>query len=150
VYVGCDFDVDERFEDRLVQSGFNQDEPSLISWLGVSYYLTPTAVERTLTVLAGLCHPASHVLVDYFGPEVVERTASVPAARRGAWFAARRGEPFQFGLPHESVAEFFRDHWFTVIDHYRISELANRYIDRTHFWLTVHEFMGGVTLRPVG
>lgn len=147
VYVGCDFDAGGGFAANLVNQGFDPNRRSLISWLGVSYYLAPEGVVDVLKALTTLCTLSSSILVDYVESSVVDGTTRYRAARRGARFAKRRGEPFKFGVDHEAAASFFGSNAFDIADQYRISELAELYVDLNHFWLTIHDFMGLVRLR---
>lgn len=146
VYVGCDFDAGADFAANLMNQGFDPNQRSLISCLGVSFYLTPTAVEELLKVLATLCTSSSSILVDYVESSVVDGTTRYPTALRGARFVKRLGEPLRFGVDHEVAASFFGDNGFDAIDQYRISELAKLYGNPDDFWLTVYDFMGLVRL----
>ena len=50
-YVAVDFEA-ESFDEKLKASGFDPARPSVVAWLGVSYYLTPAAIDATLDTVA--------------------------------------------------------------------------------------------------
>ena len=57
-YVAVDFERDA-IEARLIESGYNPVIQSVVVWEGVIDYLTDSAVQSTLTVLARLLAPYS-------------------------------------------------------------------------------------------
>jgi methyltransferase (TIGR00027 family) len=96
-YVGCDFESED-FLERLVASGFRPDQPAVVLWEGVSYYLTEAAVRTTLGRIATSCHPRTVLLFDYVQRKLVEgrtRDADDLATRD---LVAELGEPFRFGI----------------------------------------------------
>ena len=51
--------------DQLRKVGFRIDEPSFFSWLGVTMYLSPETVMRTLKDIASFAPPGSAIIFDY-------------------------------------------------------------------------------------
>lgn len=62
-FVVCDFERDD-LAAALRDAGYRHDEPALFSWLGVTGYLTPTAIERILRFVATGA-PGTEIVFDY-------------------------------------------------------------------------------------
>lgn len=65
-FVPIDFER-EPLIDNLMAAGFDTEQQTFFSWLGVAPYLTEQAVWSTLCVIAGLTNGA-HVVFDYSNP----------------------------------------------------------------------------------
>jgi methyltransferase (TIGR00027 family) len=85
-YVEADLERDDVLE-RLLTAGFDPQARTLVLWIGVSMYVSRTAVLRTLLFASGLA-PGSLVAFDY-----------VFRQPEGDFLRAveRRGEPYRFG-----------------------------------------------------
>lgn len=149
-YVGCDFGDSGDFARQLLARGFDPHKPCLVGWLGVPYYLPETAVRATLAQLAELCAPDSKVMLDYLVPGVIDRTIDHVGARRGARFAAMRGEPFRFGIDRDAVDCWLAGSGFGVAENLLVPDLIERYARPEDFWLTVADFIGVLTLERTG
>ncbi len=99
-YVPVDFESDD-LTAALHQAGLDSAEPCCIVWEGVFSYLTPPAIDATLTALRAACGPRSLLLLTY-----LDRLA---LAEPSAWTAAVRdaGEPFRTTLDPSEAAAFF-------------------------------------------
>jgi methyltransferase (TIGR00027 family) len=91
-YAGVDFESDSLVE-SLVAQGFRAGEPAVVSWLGVSMYLTPAALEATLRELARLAG-GTEVVFDYFVPADLRDAAGRTYAEAVGAVSAERGEPW--------------------------------------------------------
>lgn len=67
VFAECDFETSSAAR-ALAVVGFRADEPAIVSWMGVVYYLTSEAVAATLGELAGTLAPGSELVLDYQYP----------------------------------------------------------------------------------
>ena len=65
--VACDFEH-TRVSEALAQSDFDPSAPALVSWLGVTYYLTPDAAAASLADLGALLASGSEVVMDTMRP----------------------------------------------------------------------------------
>ncbi|NED49709.1 class I SAM-dependent methyltransferase, partial [Micromonospora aurantiaca] len=65
--VPADFEADEPVG-KLTGAGFDASRTALVSWLGVSFYLTRGAVARTLGEIARLA-PGTELVMDYTLPD---------------------------------------------------------------------------------
>ena len=141
VYVPCDLERESPRE-RLWEAGFPSSRPVVVVWLGVSMYLTAGAFDQALGELGALSAPGSLLVFDYMDPEVVDGTTEHVGARRLARSVARRGEPYTMGLDPNGIEAKLEEHGFTLRDHARTRELAQRYGGA---WCSTDEYLGVVT-----
>lgn len=66
-FVPCDFEKTSASR-ALRDSGFETDEPALVTWLGVTYYLEPETTRSALVDLRDVLAPGSEVVLDYMFP----------------------------------------------------------------------------------
>ena len=127
IWVTCDFERDT-LQNRLLANGFNPDRRCLVVWAGVTAYLTREAIEASVANLAALCAPGSQLVLDYIDPDVVKRgIARSGGARRAAWLAARRGEPFRTGFTAADIDHLLAAYGFECCAHVGLVDLLQRY-----------------------
>lgn len=125
-FVAVDFEQDD-FVEKLHAAGFASSRRTLVSWLGVTYYLTPAAMARTLTQIATLGGVGMKFVFDYMVADVVNGTSQNREALNKARFVARLGEPWLFGLPPEEVAAYLAPFGFRVRQNFTPEELQAKY-----------------------
>jgi methyltransferase (TIGR00027 family) len=125
-FIPVDFEKDD-FVERLISSGFQPDRRSLITWMGVSYYLTSEAVAKTLRQIAVLCSPGSHLVFDYAIEAVIAGAQRSRAAAAGVKHAARLGEPFLSGIDPAQAKSYLARVGFDLIKQYDWRELQCLY-----------------------
>jgi methyltransferase (TIGR00027 family) len=108
-FVAADFAQDDWLR-RLIDAGFDPDEPALFLWEGVTMYLDREAIETTLRKIASTAK-GSVVAFDYFTTESLVSKAFYWRFARVATRAA--GEPLKFGVDstppsRERLAELLR------------------------------------------
>lgn len=96
-YVPCDFATDD-FTDRLASAGHRLDEPAVLIWEGVTYYLEEAAVRATLRRVAERLHPRSVIAFDHTSTKVAAGQARAAELNAGAKRVAEMGEPIRFGV----------------------------------------------------
>jgi methyltransferase (TIGR00027 family) len=141
VYVPCDFEH-EALGERLADSGFKCERPSLVMWMGVSFFLSPEAAHATLADIAALCAPGSTLVWDYMDEAVVDGTTDATGALRARKIVARRGEPYSFGLTQPNADAFVQQAGFSVLDHARTPQMAARFGGPQGVWCRTDDFMG--------
>lgn len=144
VYLPCDFERDSPAQ-VLRQGGFDAGRPSVVIWLGVSYYLTREAVERTLAEVADFGAPGTVLVLDYGEPELTTGTSEHVGARRLSKSVARRGEPYRCGFEPADLEAVLHRAGFEVRDHPRLPELGRRY----GAWCTEAPYAGVVKAERV-
>ncbi|WP_433663244.1 class I SAM-dependent methyltransferase [Nocardia sp. CA-128927] len=114
-FVPVDFD-DDPLADRLIAAGFDPTEPALISWLGVTMYLTWDAIDRTLATLSGFA-PGTELVLDYLLPEHLRDEAGNTYAKFVGQVAADGGEPWLTCPTPEEMTVHLADHGFGPTKH---------------------------------
>ncbi len=125
-WVPCDFERDD-VTTSLCNAGFDSARSALVVWLGVTYYLTPPALESTLAQLKNLCAPDSRLIMDYGDPDIVGHRSPRPDVRRVSRYVSRKGEPYRTGMTAAQVDELLAQHGFQAITHQRVPTLVDHY-----------------------
>lgn len=116
-YAGADLEAGA-LEAALATAGFDPGRPALISWLGVTMYLTPDAVTGTLATLSR-CAAGTELVAEYFVPGDLRDDLGHRYAQLVAPFAAEQGEPWRTCLRPEEMAGLLAGHGFAVIANVR-------------------------------
>ena len=127
-YVPCDF---ERMsvEQALADAGFAANEPSFISWLGVTQYLTREAIRHTLR-WAGERPAGSEIIVTVVEPGAYEEGAN----RRGGIV------DFTSYISVDEMSDMLREAGFSRIEPLTLETAQARYFDGRSDSLTVPQF----------
>lgn len=120
-YVSVDFERDD-VSARLRASGFDPNQLSVVSWLGVTYYLTATAIERTLRTVA-TWSTDTLLVVDYFRPS----STWDQGMRAGATQAATSGEPWITTFDDDELDGVLRACGLTSLERLTSSDALQRY-----------------------
>jgi methyltransferase (TIGR00027 family) len=91
-FVPADFEHGE-LTARLRATGFDPARPALVSWLGVTMYLTQPAISQTLAEL-GTFAPGTELITDYMLPAGLRDQDGQSYAGQVGPVAAERGEPW--------------------------------------------------------
>jgi methyltransferase (TIGR00027 family) len=116
-FVPMDFESDSLAE-RLARGGFDPSRPALISWLGVTMYLTRAAIGQTLAVI-GRFAPGTEVIADYMLPAGMRDEAGDSYAQQVMPVAAQHGEPWLTFLSADDMSGLLEEHGFGSIEHIR-------------------------------
>jgi methyltransferase (TIGR00027 family) len=116
-FVGVDLETDP-LADRLAAAGFDRSRPALVSWLGVSFYLTREAVAATLAQVGGLA-PGTELVVEYALPPALRDARGEAYAEFALRVAEERGEPWRTFLTPEQLAGLLEAHGLAVLEQVR-------------------------------
>jgi methyltransferase (TIGR00027 family) len=97
---------------------------TLVSWLGVTMYLTADELDSTLAAL-----PPCELVVDHMLPEGLRDEAGEAYVAGVAPVAAQHGEPWRSFLSSEDMAALLDKHGFDVVRHVRqwdVPEMLDR------------------------
>jgi O-methyltransferase involved in polyketide biosynthesis len=102
------FEVDHpatqrRKRDRMAAEGFDRSAPALVSWLGVSMYLTTGAVGATLAEVGGLA-AGTELAMEYALPPDLRDETGAAYASFALPVAAQRDEPWRSFFTPEQLA----------------------------------------------
>jgi methyltransferase (TIGR00027 family) len=95
--------------DHLVEAGFELARPALVSWLGVTMYLTEAAIDQTLAAVSGFA-PGSEIIADYMLPTGLRDAAGDKYVELVAPVAADRGEPWKTFLAPDDMTSLLTSH----------------------------------------
>lgn len=124
----------------LAELGHDARAPTLTLWEGVTMYLSDSAVNETLHVVAGLSAPGSHLAMTYL-PKGQTAPLSLPT-RLVRSLAARLGEPFRWGCDPEALPAYLREHGFELKEDVALARAARKLLPprlaRTLTWDDSH------------
>jgi methyltransferase (TIGR00027 family) len=112
-HAAVDFEQDDPLQ-VLGVHGVDLERPVLFWWLGVTPYLSGTAVEDTLRRLGSL--PSSAVVLDHAAPDPQHSAATSELMRRRREAVARLGEPWLSAYAYPDLAELVRRCGFTDVE----------------------------------
>src|ERR1019366_7738666 len=92
--------------------------PALVSWLGVTMYLTRAAISQTLGQIGGFA-PGTEIIADYMLPAGLQNPAANPYAELITPPAAGRGEPWLTQLGPDDMSALLAGHGFDVAEQVR-------------------------------
>lgn len=126
-FAPCDFETTSLTE-SLDAAGFDWQQRTLFSWLGVSMYLTTDAIEATLRTVTA-CVPTSEIVWTYWPPLELIDAADQDWREGIAARADDAGEPIVTTL-HPDTAETLSSRCgLPVVDHPDARELHRRYFE---------------------
>jgi methyltransferase (TIGR00027 family) len=127
-FVPVDFEHWGALVETLPAYGFQVQRPAMVSWLGVTMYLTTAAIDATLRALSPLAR-GSELVFDYLVPDELRDERGRLYAEQVAVVAAQRGEPWHTFLTPSRVSAWLGEHGWSTIVHKGQSdfvELAGR------------------------
>ncbi len=116
-FVPMDFERDP-LAGCLRQAGFDPDRPALVSWLGVTMYLTQAAISQTLAEI-GTFAPGTQLITDYMLPAALRDETGNTYAGLVAPTAAQGGEPWLTFLAPGDMSALLQTHGFGGVEHVR-------------------------------
>jgi len=102
----------------LLAAGFDTAAPALVSWLGVTMYLTPDAVADIMTAVGRLA-PGTELVADYMLPAGLRDEAGAVYGELVAQAAAERGEPWPSCFAPGEMADMARRAGFREVRNVR-------------------------------
>lgn len=125
-YVGCDFE-ENALEEGLIAAGFDKNQKTFFSWLGVVPYLDFAAIEKTLKFIT-TCAAGSVLVFDYIVDvnnltEIEKMAINILSAQ-----LASGGEPLKSFFDPNILAKKLADSGFTEIENIGPEYLNDRYL----------------------
>jgi methyltransferase (TIGR00027 family) len=114
-FVPVDFEMDS-LTSKLIGTGLDPSRPALVSWLGVTMYLTHDAIGAVLSELATFA-PGTELVLDYMLPAGLRDDIGNSYVEQVAPAAAERGEPWLSFFAPEQVTTLLWRHGFADIKH---------------------------------
>ncbi|HUZ39508.1 MAG TPA: class I SAM-dependent methyltransferase [Streptosporangiaceae bacterium] len=101
---------------QLARSGFDPGRPALVSWLGVTMYLTRDAIAQTLDTVGGFA-PGTHIVADYMLPAGLRDADGDTYAELVGAASAEQGEPWLSLLSPADMSDLLEHSGFGMIEH---------------------------------
>jgi methyltransferase (TIGR00027 family) len=109
--------------DVLPGSGFDPAQPALVSWLGVTMYLSRDAISQVLAVIGALA-PGTELIADYMLPASMRDAAGNSYVELVGPVAALRGEPWLTFLTPGEASALLAGHGIEPAEHVRQRDAA--------------------------
>jgi methyltransferase (TIGR00027 family) len=113
----------------LENSPFDATRPAFFLWEGVTMYLEPDDIDRTLRSIAEVAAPGSLLALDATSPP--ERRKDTLASHVRRRLVARAGEPFRFTASVSEITDRMSRHGWTVRDSANAEQLFDTYCAQT-------------------
>ena len=115
--------------DALADSSFDRERPVILSFLGVTYYLTPDALAESARSIAAGVVPGSRLVLDY----MLDEASAWPEHRRMRTqledYVAKRDEPMKSEYSLAAMSELLAGAGFRTIEAITMMDLAERYAE---------------------
>lgn len=124
-FVAVDFEISSWWQ-KLLQAGFDPDEPAVIACTGVTLYLTEEAINSTLRQLSALAAGSKVAIAFYLPIDLLDEEDKFlqGIAEKGAKAA---GTPFISFFPPDKIIDMARLAGFRTVKTVSVKELARRY-----------------------
>lgn len=104
-YVPVDFEK-QNILNALAQSGYDSSQKTLFIWEGVSMYITPEAVDETLSFVVTHSGKGSGIIFNYCFQSLVDGTCTLFGAERFRKYVMKKEEPILFGIEEGKTESF--------------------------------------------
>ncbi len=125
-YVGVDF-TRQTLAERLPACGYNPALKTVFIWQGVTHYLDPDSVDRTLAFITRYSPSGSAVIFDYIDPSLLQSPGSHGEVKGMRRYRGMTGEALNFGLPIDQVEAYLQSRGFSQIHNIRSEDLKPLY-----------------------
>ena len=126
-FVPVDFTKD-RLTERLTAAGFDPPVKSFFSWLGVTYYLSAEAIDKTLAELSLLCAEGSTLMFDY--PDENFFAVCEERVQNTVMMAKAGGETMQAAFSYGELEKLLETHGFLIYELLTPEGIQRDVIDR--------------------
>jgi methyltransferase (TIGR00027 family) len=140
-YIPMDFTKDDLLS-QLRTGGYLEKGKSLFIWEGVTSYIPEASVKDTFHFVRDHSAPGSRIVFDY-------HLSSDPRVNNPSSPAARFGEPWIFGFPGDSAAEYVRREGLSVVSDASMVDLGTRYAQRRDGTSTLPSLSAGQRSRRI-
>ncbi len=126
-FIAINFEKDS-FTEVFAEAGYDKHKRTLFVWEGVTYYLTPEAVDTTLDFIKNNSPAGSMICFDYSidAPDIDERYGVKQT--RESMKATYTAERVQFKIAEGTVASFLAERSYEITDHLTPEEMERKYL----------------------
>jgi methyltransferase (TIGR00027 family) len=125
-YVAIDFNQ-QSLEDCLAAHEYDPQAKTVFLWQGVTYYLEPSAVDKTLGFITHHSAPGSSVIFDYIDEGLLTGPGNHGEVKGMRRFRGMTGEDLRYGIPIVQIEAYMAGHGFDQIQNIRSEDLKSLY-----------------------
>lgn len=125
-FIPVDF-TREKLDEALKHSPYDPQEPGFFSWMGVTYYLTPSEVFNTLRTVADISPKGSTVIFDYMDTDAFNNSKVAPRVQMMIWSAGSVGEKMKTGFDPSTLFKGLAALGLHLKENLSPSEIEERY-----------------------
>jgi methyltransferase (TIGR00027 family) len=114
--------------EALSKAGFDKNKTSVFIWEGVTYYLSPEAVDDTLAFVKSNSPAGSAICFDYViqAPDISERYGVKQVFE--AWRTTYSSERVQFGVDEGRIESFLSKRGFRMLEHLAPMQMEMKFL----------------------
>ncbi|WP_319524543.1 SAM-dependent methyltransferase [uncultured Desulfosarcina sp.] len=128
-HIPIDF-AKEELSEKLFSCGYDDRLKTLFIWEGITYYISASAVDRTLDFINHHTPSKSGIVFDYFPPTVADGTTRLPEAKALREGLKRIGEELLFGIKPDEIFAFMKKRGFQVVRNLSSRDYQQAYCKR--------------------
>lgn len=125
-YVGVDFTTD-KISEKLLDSGFDPNKLTFISWLGVTYYLSKGEINKVLSDMKMVIPKGSSIIFDYGDENMFDNSMNTNRVQSMISLANASGEPMKSNFSYEDLEKTLEDCGLLIYEHMTFGEIGERY-----------------------
>ena len=132
----------QSIEEVLESNGYKKSKKTLFLWEGVTYYLNPQSVSKTLNEIAQNTNPESTLIFDYTIPLNAKNKAELFGVQefQATMEKEHANESLVFNIEDNKIEEYLQKHNLTLI-----SNLNNQQIEQKYLIMDNNELIGQIT-----
>jgi methyltransferase (TIGR00027 family) len=146
-YIPVDFEK-QTIHNALDQSGYDFSQKTLFIWEGVSMYITPEAVDETLSFVITHSGKGSGIIFNYCFQSLVDGTCTLFGAEKFRKYVMKKKEPILFGIEEGKTESFLKKRGFDHVKDVTGKELQQLYFTSPNNDRRLPEF-GGIVYAAV-
>jgi methyltransferase (TIGR00027 family) len=123
-YVPVDFTKDNLTE-KLINRGFDKNERSFFSWLGVTYYLAKEDIGKTIKTISSIATDGSGLLFDY--ADVQFFSSDVKRVKNQIAMAEAAGEQMKSGYSYTELEHLLSEHGLLLYEHLTTDDIEKHF-----------------------
>ena len=117
------------FSEALTQSSLDLTNPTFISWLGTTPYLSVDAIKRTLRDISSLFGAGTTIVFDYGIATKLMKQEDLTAVKKLQKITAAMGEPLTFEIEPATFFEEVKELGYQCLDDLNSDDYKSRYFE---------------------
>ncbi|MGE5398093.1 MAG: class I SAM-dependent methyltransferase [Chitinophagales bacterium] len=127
-FVPIDF-TQESLDSALTRSGYDPEQHSFFSWMGVTHYLPMEAISVTLKAITGVSGPGSEIVFDYWDNSAFDPEQSSSRVKSLIENVKNIGEPIITGFDPLTLGLELAQLGLDLVENLGPSDIRQRYLE---------------------